>query len=63
MLLQDEQYVIRWLTQYGALTRTQVIRLLRDKPPKTADKIISNLRRQFMLAEISGGYYVGLDAS
>jgi hypothetical protein len=62
MLLQDEQYVIRWLTQYGALTRTQVIRLLRDKPPKTADKIISNLRRQFMLAEISGGYYVGLDA-
>ncbi|MCL2343326.1 MAG: DUF5697 family protein [Firmicutes bacterium] len=61
MLLQDEQYIIRWLTQYGALTRTQVIRLLRDKPPKTAEKIIANLKRQLMISEVSGGYYLGLD--
>jgi hypothetical protein len=61
MLLQDEQYIIRWLTQYGALTRTQVIRLLRDKQPKTAEKIIGNLKRQLMISEISGGYYLGLD--
>ena len=28
MLLQDEQYVIKWLSQYGALRHEQVLRLL-----------------------------------
>ncbi|MDR1703501.1 MAG: DUF5697 family protein [Clostridiales bacterium] len=60
-LLQDEQYVVRWLTQYGALTRTQVVRLLFNKPPKTAEKIINNLKRQLMIQDISGGYYLGMD--
>jgi hypothetical protein len=61
MLLQDEQYIIRWLTQYGVLARTQVIRLLRDKSPQTAEKIIKNLKRQLLISDISGGYYLGLD--
>ena len=62
MLLQDEQYVVKWLAQYGALTKTQVIRLLRDKPPQTAEKIIRNLKQQFMISDIRGGYYLGSDA-
>ena len=57
MLLQDEQYVVKWLTQYGALTKTQVIRLLKNKKPKIARKIIRNLQQQFMVADIRGGYY------
>lgn len=61
MLLQDEQYVIKWLSQYGALTKTQVIRLLRDKRPQTAEKIIRNLKKQMRVADISGGYYLGMD--
>lgn len=61
MLLQDEQYVVKWLSQYGALPRTQVIRLLR-KLPLTAEKILRNLKRQMQIANISGGYYVGLDS-
>lgn len=61
MLLQDEQYVIKWLSQYGALTKTQVIRLLRDKRPATAEKIIKNLKRQMRIADIAGGYYLGMD--
>ena len=61
MLLQEEQYIIRWLTQYGALTKTQVVRLLKDKPPETAAKIIRNLKRELMISEISGGYYLGVD--
>ena len=44
MLLDDERYVIKWLSQYGALTKTQVIRLLRDKTPETAEKILRNLK-------------------
>ena len=62
MLLKDEQYVIKWLSQYGALTKTQVIRLLRDKNPKTAGKIIRNLIKQLRIADISGGYYLGMDS-
>ena len=61
MLLQDEQYIVRLLTQYGVLTRTQVIRLLRGKPQRTAEKIIGNLKRQFIISELSGGYYLGID--
>ena len=62
MLLQDEQYVVKWLTQYGALTKTQVIRLLRDKPLRTAEKIIRNLKQQFMISDVRGGYYLASDA-
>ena len=61
MLLQDEQYVVRWLTQYGPLARAQVVRLLHGKQPGTAGKIIGNLKRQLMISEVSGGYYLGMD--
>lgn len=61
MLLQDEQYVVKWLSQYGALPKTQVIRLL-QKPAHTADKILRNLKKQLRIADVSGGYYIGLDS-
>lgn len=61
MLLQDEKNVIQWLTQYGALPRSQVMRLLYDKPQRTADKIIRNLIKQLRISEVSSGYYLGLD--
>ena len=61
MLLQEEQYIIHWLTQYGALTKAQVVQLLKDKPPQTAEKIIRGLKREVMLHDISGGYYLGVD--
>jgi hypothetical protein len=53
MLLPDEQYVLKWLSQYGALTSTQVVRLLRHKPPDIIDKILRGLKRQCLIAEIS----------
>ena len=61
MLLQEEQFIIHWLTEYGALTKTQVIRMLKDKPPQTAEKIIRGLKRGVLLYDISGGYYLGVD--
>ena len=61
MLLPDEQYVIKCLSQYGPLTKTQVRRLLYNKPKKTTEKIISALKHQLMISPISGGYYFGLD--
>ena len=45
VLLTDEQYVVKWLSQYGALPRAQIIKML-QKPPQTAEKILRNLKRQ-----------------
>lgn len=61
MLLQDEQYIIKWLSQYGALTKKQIIRLLRDKQSKTAERIIKNLKKDHRISEIAGGYYLSMD--
>ena len=61
MLLTDEQYVIQWLSQYGPLPRAQVVRLLRNKTPSTAERILHNLERDHRIAPVAGGYYLGLD--
>ena len=60
MLLPDEQHVVRWLSQYGALPRTQLLRML-QKPRSTAEKILRNLKKQMQICDVCGGYYVGLD--
>ena len=60
MLLQDEQHVVKWLSQYGALTKTQVIKML-QKPKSAAEKIINNLHKELMISSVGGGYYLGLD--
>lgn len=60
-MLQDEQCVVKWLSQYGALPKTQIIKML-QKPPNTADKILRNLKKQMRIADVSGGYYIGLDS-
>lgn len=62
MLLQEEQHIICWLTQYGALAKTQVIRLLKDQSPEKAERIIRRLKRELMIADVAGGYYVGIDS-
>ena len=54
MLLKDEQYIIKWLSQYGPLPKAQVIRLLRDKTPETAEKIIRSLKRQTRITDVGG---------
>lgn len=60
MLLEDEKYVVKWLSQYGTLPRKQIIQML-QKPPDTAKKIINNLKRQLRISEIGDGYYLALD--
>lgn len=60
MLLDEEQHVVKWLSQYGALQKSQVIRML-HKPKSTAEKILQNLRKQLLIADVCGGYFIGLD--
>lgn len=61
MLLQDEQNILQWLTQYGALTRTQVHGLMHGRTRSATEKMIKNLRRALLISDISGGYYLGTD--
>ena len=61
MLLTDEQYVIKWLSQYGTLPKAEVVRLLRDKPPATAERLLNRMKRDQRLADVGDGYYLGLD--
>ena len=61
MYLQEEKYVLRWLSQYGVLTQEQIYRLLKDKSRSSAEKIVANLKRSGMVSNISGGYYLSLD--
>lgn len=60
MLLPDEQYIIKWLSQYGALPKVQIRGLL-QKSEDITRKIIKGLRNQNRVFHISDGYYVGLD--
>lgn len=55
MLMQDEQYVIKWLSQYGALKHRQVVQLL-NKPDGVAEKIVHNLKRWNYITDIPDGY-------
>ena len=61
MLLTDEQYVIKWLSQYGPLPKAQVVRLLRDKSPTTAERLLNRMKRDHRIADVGDGYYLGLD--
>lgn len=60
MPLPDELHVIKWLSQYGALPKAQVMKLL-NKPPDIAAKILRNLIWDSQIVGIGGGYYLGLD--
>lgn len=60
MLLQEEMLILQWLSQYGVLTRKQLIRML-QKETATVERIIKSMKKRMMVAEISGGYYIGLD--
>ena len=61
MLLTDEQYVIKWLSQYGPLPKAQVVRLLKDKSPATAERLLNRMKRDQRIADVGDGYYLGLD--
>lgn len=62
MLLEDEQHVIKWLSQYGALPKAQVIRLLNKPSDSNAQKILKRMIQHQQIADVGGGYYIGLDS-
>ena len=61
MLLTDEQYVIKWLSQYGPLPKTQVVRLLKDKSPSHGGAAAEPHEAGPAHRHVGDGYYLGLD--
>ena len=60
MLLPEERYVVHWLSQYGALP-LKMLHALLQKPEDVSAAVIRNLKRMGRIANIQGGYYLGLD--
>ena len=56
MFLQDEQNIIKWLSQYGALPKLQVSKLL-QVPEVAEEKILKNLA-QSSIRNVIGSYDV-----
>ena len=60
-LREDEQRVLRWLSQYGPMTKTMLRKLLYYKPSNTAMKILQSLKRDHYIAEIQNGDFFAID--
>lgn len=60
MYYMEEQYVIKWLSQYGALTNTQIMRMLQVTEPE-ARRIIYNMKIAHRITGVGDGYYLALD--
>lgn len=60
MLLPEEQCVVNWLYQYGALPKIQVMKLL-NMPEVKAERLLYTLRRSLRITEVLDGSYVALD--
>lgn len=60
MLLPEEQCVVTWLSQYGALPKQLVIRML-NMPDEKAERLLYTMRRALRITEILDGTYVALD--
>lgn len=57
ILLEDEKSVLKWISEYGPLTRTQLLGLLSHKQGRVAEKILRNICRAGYLQTIGNGYY------
>lgn len=60
MLLTEEQYLVKWLSQYGAMTKRQLVRMLHTKSEPAAERIIGNLLRRHIAVRVGGGLFISL---
>lgn len=58
-LLEAERNVLRWLTEYGPLRKTQIRKMLYGESDRAAEKIIRNLRRRYFIDDVQDGEYLG----
>ena len=54
MLQNDELHVIKWLSQYGPLPKSQIKKMLQI-PEQALEKVLKSLQRQRKITEVGGG--------
>ena len=60
-LLPEEKMIFHWISEYGALPKPLIYRLLCHKSKETVNKILRNLKNRGIISDIQGGYYIAPD--
>lgn len=60
-LMEDERRIIRWLTQYGPMTKGMIGKLLYFKSSETVSRILAGLRRGNYITQTPDGQYYTTD--
>lgn len=60
-LREEEHLIVRWLSQYGPLTKGMIRRLLHYKPSDTVSRILSGLVRYRKIAMVEDHKYYAVD--
>ena len=60
-LMEEEQLVLRWLSEYGPMTKEMIQRLLHYKPKETVSRILSGLKRRRYITEIENHRYLAIN--
>ena len=60
-LREEEHLIVRWLSQYGPMTKGMIRMLLHYKPSDTVSRILSGLVRYRKIAMIEGHKYYAID--
>ena len=61
-LREDEQYIIDWMSQYGAIKKSQLVRMLWNKSKATAERIIKRLSSELLITHINIEDFYALDS-
>lgn len=60
-LLPEERLVVKWLSEYGPLTKGLILKLLKDKRSDTVGRILMSLKRQRYITTIQDNKYYAID--
>ena len=60
-LMEEEQLILSWLSQYGPLPQAAIRRLLHYKSGQTVSRILRGLKRRRYIVEIEDGAYLATD--
>jgi len=60
-LREEEHLIVRWLSQYGPMTKGMIRKLLHYKPSDTVSRILSGLVRYRKIAMIEDHRYYAID--
>ena len=60
-LMEDEQHILRWLSQYGPLRWPQIWKLLHYRSERSAKRLVQNMKRARRIVGIENDRYLAID--